>query len=173
MSSMEESTAYLVVGKFRRTHGIHGDLLFTVITDFPDRIKPGTVILIGDNKTEYKISRRKPHNDGILLGFKEITNPEEATKLVGQNVFVHANDRPALPEGEYYHHQIIGLKVFDVSGKELGTIEEILVTGANDVYVVKTAESKEILVPAIKQVLKQVNLSEGKMVVELPDGLLD
>jgi len=170
---MEETTEYLLVGKFRRSHGINGDILFTVVTDFPERIKPGVLLYIGEEKKAIKISRKKPHNDGILLGFKEITNPETAAEFIGQNVFVTANDRPTLPEGEYYHHQIIGLNVFLSDGQTLGQITEILVTGANDVYVVKSADGKEVLIPAVKHVLKEVDLSTKKMVVDLPQGLLE
>lgn len=163
---------FLTVGKFRRTHGIRGDLLFTVITDFPERLRPGTSVFVGVDRAEMKISRSKPHNDGIIFGFKGLTNPEDAKKYVGADVFVHAADRPELPEGEYYHHQIIGLKVVDEVLGELGLISEVLETGANDVYVVLNADKKEILVPALKSVLKQVDLSAGIMTVALPEGLV-
>lgn len=166
------SAEFLVVGKFRRTHGIRGDLLFTVITDFPERLKPGTSVFVGEDHTEMKISRSKPHNDGIIFGFKGLTNPEDGKKYVGMEVFVRASDRPELPEGEFYHHQIIGLKVFDEVIGELGVINEVLQTGANDVYVVLSPEKKEILVPALKSVLKQVDIAAGVMIVELPEGLV-
>jgi 16S rRNA processing protein RimM len=172
MSEAEEKD-FLAVGKFRRTHGIRGDLLFTVITDFPERLKPGTTVFVGDQKKPLKISSLKPHNDGIIFGFKGITNPEEAIAYVTEYVYVPLEDRPALPEGEYYHHQIVGLKVVDVNGKDLGIVSEILITGANDVYVTKTDQGKEILIPAVKQVLKEINLEEKTMIVELPEGLIE
>lgn len=171
-TSQEKNLEYLVVGKFRRTHGIRGDILFTVITDFPDRLRPGTQIFVGPEYTEMKISRLKPHNDGIIFGFKGITNPEDAKKLVGLSVYVRAEDRPELPDGEYYHHQIVGLKVIDGDKGDLGIISEILETGANDVYVVRASENKEILVPALKSVILAVDLTGGIMTVALPEGLV-
>lgn len=170
---MADKSEFLVVGKFRRTHGIHGDILFTVITDFPERLKPGSTLYVGNAKLPLKISRRKPHNDGIIFGFKEIPNPEAAAKYVTETIYVRTDDRPTLPEGEYYHHQIIGLMAMTVAGEEIGRIEEILVTGANDVYIAKAADGKEILIPATQQVLREVNLADGKLVVDLPEGLLD
>jgi len=91
----------------------------------------------------------------------------------GKTAFVSAEDRPPLPEGEYYHHQIIGLNVFDETGTSLGVVSEILETGANDVYVVAAAGGREILIPALKDVLLEINLEQKRMKVHLLPGLLD
>jgi len=163
---------FLVVGQFRRAHGVRGDLIFSIITDFPERLKPGTKIFIGDSKQELVISRLKPHNSGMIFGFKGINNPEEASQFVNKIVFVKLSDRPSLPEGEYYHHQIIGLNVIDEDLLALGVVSEILVTGANDVYVTKTADDREILIPALKEVIKKVDLEKKTITVRLPDGLI-
>lgn len=171
-NKLDQPQEYLAVGRFRRAHGVRGDLLFTVITDFPERLNPGTVIYVGDEKQEFKISRTKPHNDGIIFGFKNIKTPEEAKAFVGKYVFVSSKDRPELPEGEFYHHQIIGLSVVDEKHGELGMISDILETGANDVYVIKTPENKEILFPALSSVILKVDLSNERIEVRLPDGLV-
>jgi 16S rRNA processing protein RimM len=164
---------YLAVGVLRRPHGIRGDLLLAVMTDFPERLKPGTYIYVGDKKQPLKITRRRPHNDGILLGFEGIATAEATAKYRAQTVYVKADDRPALPEGEYYHHQIIGLNVVDESGTDLGVVTEIIETGANDVYVISGAEGREILLPALKEVLLDVNLDTKTMRVHLLPGLVD
>lgn len=171
-SKLDQSGDFLAVGRFRRAHGVRGDLLFTIITDFPERLKPGTVIYVGDEKQEFKISRTKPHNDGIIFGFRNIKTPEEAKTFVGQYVFVSSADRPQLPEGEYYHHQIIGLTVIDEKHGELGKVSDILETGANDVYVIKTPENKEILFPALNSVILNIDLASGSIQVRLPEGLV-
>lgn len=165
---------YLAVGTLRHSHGIHGDILLNLMTDFPERLKPGTSLFVGEKKQMLKITRRRPHNDGIILGFDGISNAEQTAKYRAQTVYVKAEDRPALPEGEYYHHQIIGLTVLDESGVSLGVIAEIIETGANDVYVVQNADHppREILIPAIKQVLLEVNLEAKTMRVHLLPGLL-
>lgn len=162
---------YLAVGLLRRPHGVRGDILFTVTTDFPERLRPGTLVFFGDDKREIKITRRRPHNDGILFGFEGIATPEQAAKYTGKTVFVRAEDRPPLPEGEYYHHQIIGLDVFDEAGASLGVVSEILETGANDVYVVKNPAGREILLPALEQVVLEIDLERKMMKVHLLPGL--
>ncbi|PWH14130.1 MAG: 16S rRNA processing protein RimM [Anaerolineae bacterium] len=164
---------YLAVGMFRRPHGVRGDILFTVLTDFPERLRPGTLVYVGEEKRVFKITRRRPHNDGILFGFEGISTPEQAAKYTGKTVFVRADDRPPLPEGEYYHHQILGLHVFDESGQPLGIVKEILETGANDVYVVQTPNEKELLLPALKQVILEINLEQKTMTVHLLPGMTD
>jgi 16S rRNA processing protein RimM len=164
---------YLAVGLLRKPHGVHGDILLTVYTDFPDRLRPGTVLFFGDEKQPFKITRRRPHNDGLILGFGGIPSPEQAAKLTGKTAFVRAEDRPPLSEGEYYHHQIIGLSVLDESGSRLGVVTEILVTGANDVYVVEDENGREVLLPALKETLLEINLNEKTMRVHLLPGLLD
>jgi 16S rRNA processing protein RimM len=171
--SVGEPGLYLAVGTLRRSHGIRGDLLLDVLTDFPERLKPGTTIYVGEKKQPLKITRRRPHNDGLLLGFEGIVNTEQTIRYRAQTVFVLAEDRPSLPEGEYYHHQIIGLNVIDESGVALGIITEIIETGANDVYVVKNEVGREILLPAIIQVLLDVNLDTKTMHVHLLEGLVD
>ncbi|MEI6292020.1 MAG: ribosome maturation factor RimM [Chloroflexota bacterium] len=170
-----EPVVYLSVGIMRRSHGIRGDMVLDVMTDFPERLKPGTMIYVGDKKMPLKITRRRPHNEGLILGFEGIKDSEQAAKYRSQTVFVPAADRPALPEGEYYHHQILGLQVEDEDGKDLGIITEIIETGANDVYVVakEGRQVRDLLLPAIKEVLLDVNLDTHKMKVHLLDGLLD
>ena len=170
-----EPVVYLAVGTLRRSHGIRGDLVLEVITDFPERLAPGTIIYLGEKKKPLKITRRRPHNEGLILGFEGITSAEQAGKYSAQTAYVLAEDRPALPEGEYYHHQILGLKVLDESGRDLGVITEIINTGANDVYVVTKDDRavRDILIPALKQVLLDVNLEKKTLLVHLLPGLLD
>jgi 16S rRNA processing protein RimM len=164
---------YLAVGLLRKPHGLRGDLLLEVYTDFPERIRPGTTIFVGDRHQPLKITRRRPHNDGLILGFEGIDTPEEAGKFRATMAYVPTADRPALPAGEYYHHEIIGLTVIDEAGKELGELTEIIVTGANDVYVIRRAQGSDILLPALKEVILNVDLPAKTMRVHLLPGLVD
>ena len=172
-SPKQGEPVYLAVGLLRKPHGLRGDLLMEIYTDFPDRIRPGTSLFAGDKHQPLKITRRRPHNDGLILGFEGINTPEEAGRYRATVVYVHTTDRPALPEGEYYHHEIIGLTVVDEAGKTLGELIEIIVTGANDVYVVKPAQGSDILLPALKEVILSVDLSAKTMRVHLLPGLLE
>lgn len=172
-SPQKGEPVYLAVGLLRKPHGLRGDLLLEVYTDFPDRIRPGTTIFAGDKYQPLKITRRRPHNDGMILGFDGIDTPEEAGRFRATVVYVPTAGRPVLPEGEYYHHEIIGLTVVDETGKSLGELTEIIVTGANDVYVVKPAQGNDILFPALKELILGVDLPAKTMQVRLLPGLLD
>jgi len=164
---------YLAVGLLRKPHGLLGDLLMEIYTDFPERIRPGTILFVGDEYRPLKITRRRPHNNGLILGFEGIATPDEAGKYRATLAYVPTADRPALPAGEYYHHEIIGLTVLEETGKELGTLTEIIETGANDVYVVKPAVGSELLLPALKEVILEVDLAAKTMRVHLLPGLMD
>jgi 16S rRNA processing protein RimM len=108
----------------------------------------------------------------LLVAFEGYPGREQVAVLRNQLVQVRADDRPLLPEGEYYHHQLIGLQVLDEAGNILGKLVEILVTGANDVYVVRGPAGEEILLPAIESVILDVNLERGLMKVYLLPGIL-
>jgi len=143
-----------------------------VITDFPERIRQGKTLLIGENHIPMKVASRRAHSTNLLLSFDGIDTPEEAGRLRNQWVYVPANDRPALSEGEYYHHQLLGLRVASEDGVELGKITDILETGANDVYVIRSESGKEVLLPAIQSVILDIDLEKGQMLVHLIPGLL-
>ncbi len=171
-SPVEGEPLFLVVGKLRHSHGLHGEILMEVITDFPERIRHGKTLLIGESHQPMKVTGRRVHGGNLLLAFDGIETPEEAGGLRNQWVYVPANDRPPLEEGEYYHHQLIGLQVISEDGLELGKINSILETGANDVYMVRSESGKEVLLPAIQSVILTIDLEKGQMLVHLLPGLL-
>jgi 16S rRNA processing protein RimM len=163
---------FLVVGKLRHSHGLHGEVLMEVITDFPERIRQGKTLYVGESHQPRRVRGRRIHGSNLLLLFDDIKTPEEAGRLRNQWVYVPANDRPPLSEGEYYHHQLLGLKVTSDDGLELGKLANILETGANDVYVIRTDSGKEVLLPAIQSVILDIDLDNAQMRVHLLPGLL-
>ena len=162
---------FLVVGKVRKPHGLRGEVRMEVITDFPERLSPGVVVYLGDDHQPMHIHSRRQHNQLLLISFKGITDPEAAGRLRNQLVFVRADDRPPLSEGEYYHHQLLGLNVVSHHGEQLGKLTEILETGANDVYIVRPAAGSDLLLPATDEVIEDINLESGVMTVNLLPGL--
>ena len=164
---------YLVVGKLRRPHGLRGELLMEILTDFPERLKPRKKVYIGETHHPHTIASRRTHNDGLILGFAGYDTPEQAGELRNQFVYIQAAGLPALPEGEYYHHQLVGLTVVSDEGRTLGKLVEVLETGANDVYIIKDDAGAEILLPAIPPVILDINLDSATMRVHLLEGLLD
>jgi 16S rRNA processing protein RimM len=171
-SPVEGEPLFLVVGKLRHSHGLHGEILMEVITDFPERIRQGKTLHIGESHQPMRVASRRAHGGGLLLAFDGINTSEEVGQLRNQWVYVPASDRPPLSEGDYYHHQIIGLQVTSEDGLELGKIASILETGANDVYLVRSDSGKEVLLPAIQSVILNIDLVKGQMLVHLLPGLL-
>lgn len=163
---------YLVVGFLRRPHGVKGEMLMDVHTDFPERLKTGMTVFVGDEYRPMVIASRRPHAAGMLVRLRGIKTPEEAGLYRNTWVYVPTADRPELPEGEYYHHQLIGLNVVTDEGRELGLLVDILETGANDVYVVRDANGTEVLLPAIPPVILEVRLADRQIRVHLLDGLI-
>jgi 16S rRNA processing protein RimM len=165
--------AFLAVGKVRRPHGLSGDVLVEIYTDFPERLQTKAVIYAGESHIPLTIRRQRIHNDGILLAFEEFTTPEQVGRFRNQILFIVGTDAVELPEGEFYHHQLLGLSVLDESGEFLGKVTEIIQTGANDVYVVTDEAEKEILLPAIAEVILDVDLDTKIIKVHLLPGLVE
>ena len=142
-----------------------------IVTDFPkERFKRGNTLLIdGTPHTLVSARQQPPH---ILLRLSDIADRETAQALRGKEVTIRKEDAVALPEGQYFWHQVIGLSVVNISTQEvLGRVVDILETGANDVYVVRPPQGKEILIPAIKDVVKEIDPEQGRMLIEPLPGI--
>jgi 16S rRNA processing protein RimM len=165
--------AFLAAGKVRRPHGVQGEVVMELHTDFPERLRPKTKVYLGEKHHPATLRSVRIHNEGLLIGFEGIDTPEEAGRYRNQMVFVSAHSLPDLETGEYYHHQLRGLSVVNETDELLGTLTEIIETGANDVYVVTRADGKEILLPVIPDVILGINLESKTMKVHLLPGLVD
>lgn len=164
---------FLVVGKLRKPHGIQGEMKMTVITNLPELLEEGNQAYVGARYRPLKIRSIRWHNADILISFEEYPGREEAGVLRNQLLFLPEEDFPPLPEGEYYHHQLIGLKVVTDDNRELGELVEILETGANDVYLVRDPAGQEVLIPATEEVIQDIQFDQQKVIVTLLPGLLD
>lgn len=163
--------AFLVIGKLRRPHGVRGEVQMEVYTDFPERLRPGKQVFIGDDHIPALVEKVRQHKNLLILSFRGYDSCETVEPFRNMLVFVSTKNLPALPEGEFYHHELIGLKVIDIQSGYIGSLVEILETGANDVYLVKDQEGKEILLPAINNVIISIDLDEGVMKVRQPEYL--
>ena len=164
---------FLIVGFLRRPHGVHGEMIMDVHTEFPERLRAGTQVYVGEAHKPMTITSTRPHGKGMLVSLRGLTNPDLAGQLRNTYVYVPAKDRPPLPDGKLYQHQILGLRVITDEGTELGKLTDILATGANDVYVVKAEDGKEVLLPAIPDVILGYDLPNGEIKVHLLEGLIE
>jgi len=162
---------FLVVGNLRKPHGLQGEILMDVITDFPERLKPGGIVYVGQNYEPLRIRKKRNHKQAVLISFETINSIEDAQQFRNTPVYVLAENRPRLEHGEYYHHQIIGIQVIS-ENQVIGYVSEILETGTNDVFVVQNKQNTEILLPAIDPVIIDIDLDLNQMHVHLIPGLL-
>lgn len=158
---------FLIIGRIRKPHGVKGEVLFEVITDFPERIKEGITIFIGAQKKEYKVESIRTHQSHLLLKLHGLNTCEDVEQFRNQMVYVRTANIPKLPENEYYHHELIGMSVLE-DGKLIGDVREVLETGANDVLVVMVNQD-EILIPFIKQVILNVDKKEKTISVKMQE----
>jgi 16S rRNA processing protein RimM len=163
---------YLAIGFLRRPHGVQGEVIMDLHTDFPDRITPGRNVYVGEKHESFTIGAVRTHGNGLLVKIRGFETPEQVGRFRNQWMYVKSTEVPALPEGKFYKHELIGLTVMLDDGNRLGILNEVLETGANDVYVVQKEDDKEILLPAIPDVVLEVNMDERIMKVHLLDGLL-
>jgi 16S rRNA processing protein RimM len=144
-------------------------MIMDVLTDFPERLRVGRTLYAGPNYEPVKLSSiRGAANDRIvkLVGYEL---PETVGRFRNVILYIKASEVPKLPEGEYYHHQLLGLTVVDEAGQVLGKLDQILETGANDIYLVKTPEDKELLLAAVEEVVLDINLEKGEILVRPPE----
>jgi 16S rRNA processing protein RimM len=170
--SPEGEPVYLTVGFLRRPHGLRGEIVMDLHTDFPERLRPGKTLLVGEQHTPLKVEGVRGHQKGVLMKFNGVDTPEGAGQLRNQWVFVKASDVPPLPEGQLYQYELFGFEVREENDNLLGELVEIIETGANDVYVVRNEAGKEILLPAIPPVILDIDPARRLIRVHLLEGLV-
>jgi 16S rRNA processing protein RimM len=166
---------FLRVGVISSTHGIKGEVKVFPTTDDVNRFKALKQVILdtGKETITLEIEGVKFFKNMVILKFKGYDNINDIEKYKGKDLLVSRENAVKLNKDEFFIYDIIGSEVNTDEGVELGELTEILVTGANDVYVVTTKEGKEILIPSIKECILDVNPTEKKILVHLLPGLLD
>jgi 16S rRNA processing protein RimM len=168
-------TDYVLIGKIIGAHGVYGNLKLFSFAESLVIFQAGSSIRVqcpGHAAKNYEISWVKPHSRKALLSLKGIENRPQAEALKGSELYIEKKVLPELDDGSYYWFDLIGLEVFTTDDMCLGRVDSIIETGSNDVYVVK-ADKKEVLIPAIESVVQTIDLTNKRMLVELPDGWLE
>lgn len=164
----------LEIGQIVNTFGIKGEVKVNPFTDDIrrfDELKKVYIKSKSINK-EYKIEQVRYHKNMVLIKFEGVNSPEEAEILRNAFLEIARSDAIALDEDTHFIVDILGLEVYTDEGKLLGKVDDIYNTGANDIYVVKDELGKQILLPSIKEVIKEINLENGKITVHLIPGLI-
>jgi len=167
------------VGKIVNTHGLNGEVKIFLHTDFAEeRFKKGNQLYIGEKdcstKVKVEILYSKPYKDMYILKFNDLNTINDAEKFKNQFLWIPAEKQIDLDNNEFYYFEIIGCNVCTVDGSEIGVVKEILSPGANDVWVVKLKDSdKEIFIPYIESVVKDVDVQNKQITIELMEGLIE
>jgi 16S rRNA processing protein RimM len=156
---------FLVLGKLRRAHGVYGEIPLEVYTRMMELLTPGKKILIGDQHMPYFIQDIRWKQDLLILKLEGINDRSEASAFTNSLVYINSKELPKLSGDDFYLHEIVGLDVFEEEGRLIGVLEEILETGANDVYIIRDDSGRETLIPAIDDMILEIDIANNKMVV--------
>ena len=162
------------VGIYTNTHGVHGEIKLLPTTDDPSRFHKDLPLVLdtGKEPIPVTVSSVKFFKNMVILGFREFPSINDIERYKGCDVLVSREHAIPLEEGEYYVSDLIGCEVVEEDGESVGTLTEVLQTGANDVYVVKTPAGREVLLPVIPDCVKNVDIESQKVTVFLMPGLL-
>ncbi len=168
---------YLVIGKIGGAHGVRGEVKIIPLTDDVRRFSSLKECLILDDRERVKetkeVEKARVDDTRTLVKFKGIDDRDEVGKLTGFYIAVSREDAVKLPEGRYFIADLIGLKVIDDERGELGTIKDIINSGASDIIIVKRKGKNELLIPYLNAIVYEVDIDGGTMKVKLPEGLYE
>ena len=164
------SDELITIGRIVAPHGVRGDLRILPDTDRPSIYKKLKSIRLGGRT--YGLLSARPHKNVYIVHLEGVDDRNTAETLVNQIVQVPLSALPERPEGSIYYFELVGMTVVTEEGDNVGTIKEVLKTGANDVYVVENGEGQEILLPAIRECILDVDVEKNVMTIHLMKGLI-
>jgi 16S rRNA processing protein RimM len=168
--------ARLVVGRIVTAHGIQGECAVEVLTDSPDRFAPGATLSAGDPEGDVRhltVQKSRQHQRKLLVKFHEVADRNGAEALRGTLLSIPAEEAIPTEEGFYYPHELEGLPVLNEAGERLGTLHEVLANPASDIWVVRTANGRRVMVPAVEEFVREVDLEAGRIVLAPIGGMFD
>jgi 16S rRNA processing protein RimM len=164
---------YLNIGQIVNTHGIRGEVKVYPLTDDASRFDKLKEVFIEEKGelSKYQVESAKHLKNTVILKLKGVETMNDAERLRQQYIKVGRWDAVRLPKDSFFICDLIESEVYDIHGEFLGKLRDVFQTGSNDVYVVKD-DTREILIPALKSVVKEINLQNKKIIVDLPEGLI-
>ncbi len=176
MSSKPSWENLVIIGAVARTHGRWGEVIINPTTDFPERFRELERVYIEDDTGRVA----KLHVEGVreqkgrpIVKFQGVSSIGEAEKLAGKELGIPESELVELPEGSWFHFQLIGCRVCDRLWGDLGIVEEIMETGGTDVLVVRDPSSgQEQLIPLCKEICREIDTEKGRIEIEAPEGLV-
>jgi 16S rRNA processing protein RimM len=174
-ASGRASTEWVTIGRIVALFGVRGDVKILPQTDIPNRFSKLRNIYLGPQHQRQRVTKATPYKENmVVLHLAGIDSANDVETLIGQEITIPLEEIPTLPADQYYIHDLIGLRVETPTGQKLGIITDVLATGANDVYVVREIGSgRDVLVPAVKEMIKRVDIPAGVIIINPLPGLFD
>lgn len=166
---------YIRIGQIVNTHGHKGEVKVFPLTDDPERFfrLDHAYIKQKDNSyNKFSVRKARLHKNMVILELAEVMDMNTAVQLKGSYLELPQDELQPLPEGRYYIFQLIGLAVYE-DEELLGKIIDVIDNPANDLYLIESEEGKKFYIPAVKEIVQEIDLSAGRMIVKLPPGLMD
>ena len=162
------------LGEIVTTHGLNGWLKLNPFNVDSTALVSGAEVILekAGERSSYRIEANNPHRRQWLIKFNSVDSIDHAALLVGATLFVEQTALGGLEPGEYYHYQVVGFEVYAATGERVGIISSILSTPGGELYVVQ-GTTKEHLIPAVKEFIDKVDFTTGRVIINLPEGLLD
>ena len=162
---------FIIAGKVVQPHGLKGWVKVVVTSENPLRFTQGNSLILEGTHRRLTIEEVRPVQGCLLVKFSDVEDRDQAVALKGRELWITEDEVGPPPPDTFWEHQLLGLRVETLGGERLGTVEDILVTGSNDVLIVRG--EKEVLIPLIRDVVREVRLTEGVILIEPLPGLLE
>lgn len=165
---------YIQIGKIINTHGIKGQVKAYPLTDDIKRFSSLKTVYLGDSKIKVRVEEVKYHKNMVILKFEEFNNINEILSYKDDFIYIDEKDKIDLPEGCFFIFDIIDCLVFDIKGKKIGVVTQVIQSASNDVYVVEDARNnKEYMIPAVKEFIVHVDIHNKKIVIDPIEGMIE
>lgn len=172
----KEETTLILMGKIVRPHGIHGELRVVPMTDWPERFESlKSFYLVNEREGDgrwVQAEESRIHGDDIILKLRDIEDRNTAETLRGYELWVSRETLPPLPEDMYYISDLIGCSVKIMGGRVIGTVKDIHKMAAQDIYVIDI-DGREVMIPAVKEFIQQIDIRRGEIIITPIEGLLN
>lgn len=165
----------ITIGKILKPVGLRGEVKVSLLTDFPDRFKTLREVMVqtkDERQQQHSIDHVRYGLPFVYITFAGLSSLDQVDPLIGGLIQIPEEELAALPEGSYYQFELQGIDVYLEEGTFLGKVDQILQTGSNDVFVVKCG-AKEYLIPALRAVVKEINIPKRQMIIHPINGLLE
>lgn len=160
----------IIVGRILRAHGTRGELKVELLSDFPERLSPGSTLMVGEDKLTVESTRGA---DPVkIIKFSGVDSRQSAEKLTGKYLSILFSERKSLDQDEFYEFELVGLKVF-AEDEEVGVVKDLKKGAAQDLLIVDTKKDKEMMIPFVKAIVKKVDLKHNRIDVEKIEGLIE